>query len=237
MNGGENMSKYRAIAIERQYCSGGREIAKLAAERLGFACYDKELAEMTAKELGVPYEQIVKYEELPSPVTFQLSFKKGVDRSKHMHEAVFEVQAEIITKLVQKEPCIIVGRCADYILKNNVPTLSVFVYATHESRLQHAMECHALTYEEAQYAIKRMDKKRAEYYKLNTRKEWDSMTGYDLCINSGRLGLDGAARLLADFVSGSVKKEDSALAAFLPDPPPGTIPASAAKTSEDEEEG
>ena len=199
------MTKYRAIAIERQYCSGGREIARLAAEKLGFACYDKELAEMTAEQLGVPYEQIVKYEELPSPVNFQLSFKKGVDRSRNMHEAVFEVQADIITKLVQKEPCIIVGRCADYILKNNVPTLTVFVYASRESRLQHASDCHALTYEEAEYAIKRMDKKRAEYYRLNTRKEWDSMLGYDLCINSGRLGLEGAARLIADYVNGTAK--------------------------------
>ena len=201
------MSKYRAIAIERQYCSGGREIAKLAAEKLGFACYDKELAEMTAQELGVPYEQRVKYEELPSPVTFQLSFKKGVDRSKNMHEAVFEVQAEIITKLVQKEPCIIVGRCADYILRNNVPTLTVFVCSSREARLQHASDCHGLTFEEAEYAIKRMDKKRAEYYRLNTRKEWDSMLGYDLCINSGRLGLEGAARLITDFVKGSCCSE------------------------------
>ena len=198
--GGNDMARIRAIAIERQYCSGGREIARLAANRLGFSCYDKELAEMTADKLGVPYEEIVKYEELPG--SFSLPFMTGGKR-RDMNEAVFEAQADIITKLVQKEPCIIVGRCADYILRNNVPTLAVFIYASRETRLQHASDCHALTYEEAEYSIKRMDKKRAEYYRSNTRKEWDSMFGYDLCINSGKLGIEGSARLIAEYAEGT----------------------------------
>lgn len=195
------MSKIGAITIERQYCSGGREIAKLLAQRLGIEVYDKELAQLTADKLGVSIEEIVKYEETPAnPFTSPMSFRSGADRKRNMNEIVFEVQAEIITKLVQKEPCVIVGRCADYILRNNVPTLSVFVYADLESRLQHAVECHDIPFDDAEQIIRKMDKKRAEYYKLNTRREWDSMLSYDMCINSARFGLDHAADLIASYV-------------------------------------
>ncbi|MBP3271623.1 MAG: cytidylate kinase-like family protein [Ruminococcus sp.] len=199
------MAKIRAVAIERQYCSGGREIARLAAEKLGFACYDKELAMLTAEKMGVEPELIAKYEEtLQSPFLSPVSFKTGIDRKKNMSEVIFEIQAEIITSLAKQAPCIIVGRCADYILRNNVPTLSVFVYANPESRLQHAMECHDIPYDKASSTMRKMDRKRSEYYKLNTRKDWDSMFGYDLCINSGKLGLDNAALLIADYVQHSV---------------------------------
>lgn len=196
------MAKIRAVAIERQYCSGGREIAKLAAEKLGFACYDKELAVLTAEQMGLEPDVIEKYEEtLQSPFLSPVSFKTGIDRKKNMSEIIFEHQAEIITKLAKQAPCIIVGRCADYILRNNVPTLSVFVYAAPESRLQHAMDCHNIPYDSAGSTLRKMDRKRAEYYKLNTRKEWDSMIGYDLCLNSGKLGLENAASIIAEYVN------------------------------------
>jgi cytidylate kinase len=193
------MSKIRAIAINRQYCSGGREIAKLAAKSLGISCYDKELAELTSQKLGVPYEEIVKYEESTMSVLLSpVSFKKGIDRKQNMSEIVFAAQAEIITALVKQEPCIIVGRCAEYILKNNVPTLSVFVCASMETRMQHAMDCHDISYENAQSVLKKMDKKRSDYYKVNTQKDWDSMISYDLCLNSGKLGLQGCADIICD---------------------------------------
>ncbi|MCD8095197.1 MAG: cytidylate kinase-like family protein [Ruminococcus sp.] len=198
------MAKIRAVAIERQYCSGGREIAKLAAEQLGIVCYDKELAQLTAERLGVTYEEITKYEEtLINTFLSPISFKSGIDRKQNMSEIVFEVQADIITNLVKKEPCVIVGRCADFILKNNVPTLSVFVCSGIENRMQHAMDCHGIEYESLQTTLKKMDKKRSDYYKLNTQKTWDSMLSYDLCLNSGRLGFEGAARIIAEIVSNS----------------------------------
>ncbi len=198
------MAKIKAVTIERQYCSGGREIGKLAAEKLGIECYDKKLAGMTADRLGVPVEEIVKYEEtLMNPLLSPLSFKSGIDHKKNMSELVFEAQAEIITKLVKQGPCIIVGRCADYILKNNVPTLSVFVYASSQSRMQHASDFHGIPYEDIKSTLKKMDKKRADYYRLNTQKEWDSMYGYDLCINSGKLSFEAAAEMIAHAVRSS----------------------------------
>lgn len=198
------MAKIRVVAIQRQYCSGGREIAKITAKRLGISCYDKELAELTAEKLGLKYEEIVKYEEsLMSPFLSPVSFRSGIDRKQNMSEIVFAAQADIITELAKKEPCVIVGRCAGFILKNNVPTLSVFVYAGQESRIQHAMDCHGIPYEEVQATLKKMDKKRADYYKANTRKEWDSMLSYDLCLNSGKLGLEGCADIIADMVENS----------------------------------
>ncbi len=200
------MAKIRAVAIERQYCSGGREIAQIAAKELGIPCYDKELAELTAEKLGIPLEQIVKYEEtLMNPLLSPVSFKSGIDRKQNMSEIVFAAQAEIISTLAKRESCIIVGRCAEYILKNNVPTLSVFVCAGFESRIQHAMEKHDIPYESAISTLKKMDKKRGDYYKLNTRKEWDDMLSYDLCLNSGRLGLEGAAKVIAEIFLKSAK--------------------------------
>ena len=195
------MAKIRAIAIERQYCSGGREIAKLAAEKLGFACYDKELMMLTAEKMSVEPEIIEKYEETLQNPFLSISFKGSSDKRKSMSETIFEVQAEIITKLAKQAPCVFVGRCADYILRNNVPTLSVFVYASPEARVAHAMDHHNIPYDDVASTLRKMDKKRAEYYKLNTRKEWDSKIGYDLCLNSGRLGLDGAAVMIANYVS------------------------------------
>lgn len=198
------MAKIRAVTIERQYCSGGREIAQLAAKELGIPCYDKELAEMTAQKLNIPLEQIVKYEEtLMNPFLSPVSFKSGIDRKQNMSEIVFAAQAEIISSIAKSEPCIIVGRCAEYILKNNVPTLSVFVCAGYDSRLQHAMEKHDIPYENAAATLKKMDKKRGEYYKLNTRKEWDDMISYDICLNSGKLGLEGCAKVIAEIYSKS----------------------------------
>ncbi|MBR1723936.1 MAG: cytidylate kinase-like family protein, partial [Ruminococcus sp.] len=161
-------------------------------------------AGMTADKIGVPVEEIVKYEEtLMNPLLSPLSFKSGIDHKKNMSELVFEAQAEIITKLAKKGPCIIVGRCADYILKNNVPTLSVFVYASSQSRMQHAADFHGIPYEDIKSTLKKMDKKRADYYRLNTQKEWDSMYGYDLCINSGKLSIEAAAEMIAHAVESS----------------------------------
>lgn len=198
------MAKIRAVAIERQFCSGGREIAKLVAKKLGISCYDKELAELTAQKLGVSYEEIAKYEEsLISPLLSPVSFKSGIDRKQNMSEIVFAAQAEIITRLAKQEPCVIVGRCADFILKNNVPTLSVFVYAGNESRLHHAMDCHDIPYESAASTLKKMDKKRSDYYKLNTQREWDSMINYDMCLNSGKLGFETAADIICQLVENS----------------------------------
>ncbi len=198
------MAKYRAIAILRQYCSGGREIAAITAEKLGIPCYDKKLAELTADKLGVSVEEIVKYEEtLISPLFSPVSLRSGIDRKKNMSEAVFEAQAEIITNLVKKEPCVIVGRCADFILKNNVPSLSVFICSTPEQRIRHAFECHDIPHEEASAILKKMDKKRSDYYRLNTQKEWESMLSYDVCLNSGRLGLDGCADIIAEIYKNS----------------------------------
>ncbi len=195
------MARIRAIAIERQYCSGGREIAKLVAEKLGFVCYDKELRMLTAEKMGVEPEIIEKYEETLQNPSISVAFKGSSDKRKNMSETIFEVQADIITKLAKKAPCVIVGRCADYILHNNVPTLSVFVYASPEARVAHAMDQHNIPYDDVASTLRKMDKKRAEYYKLNTRKEWDSKFSYDLCLNSGKLGLDGAAVMIANYVS------------------------------------
>lgn len=198
------MAKISVVTIERQFCSGGRDIGRLVADNLGVKCYDHELLEMAAERIGISAEELRDYEEATlSPFKSTLSFRTGIDRKLDLTEKIFAAQAELITEIAKQGPCVIVGRCADYILKNVVRTLSVFIYASHESRVNHAMEAHGIKYDDVENVLKRYDKKRADFYNINTTREWSSMQTYDLCLNSGRLGYEGCADIITGIVINS----------------------------------
>lgn len=200
------MAKISVVTIERQFCSGGRDIGKLVADELGIKCYDHELVLMAAERIGISEDEIKKFEEaVMSPLKAPISLRTGIDRKLNLNEKIFAAQAELITEIAKRGPCVIVGRCADYILKNVVPTLSVYIYASHENRVHHAMEAHDIPYDDVETVLKRYDKKRADFYNINTTKNWSSMQTYDLCLNSGRLGLEGCARIITDAVRASGK--------------------------------
>lgn len=199
------MSKMSVVTIERQFCSGGSEIGRLTAEKLGVKCYDHELVEMAAEKVGISKEEINKLQEsVMNPLKAPISLRTGADRKLNIHEKIFAAQAELITEIAKKGPCVIVGRCADHILKNVVPTLSVYIYAPYENRSQHAMDDHDIPYEEVESTLKKYDKKRAYFYNINTTKNWSSMQTYDLCLNSARLGYENCANVIAGFVKGSM---------------------------------
>ncbi|MBR4622105.1 MAG: cytidylate kinase-like family protein [Ruminococcus sp.] len=192
------MEKISVVAIERQYCSGGSEIGRLVAEKLGIPCYDREIIEMAAKKMGISYDEVKKLEEsvinpLKTPISFRIKREKELDA----FEKVFAAEAEIITKIAKKGPCVIVGRCAGYILKNAVPTLKVYIYATNESRTERAVDEHNIPYKDVENTLKRYDKKRADFFNVNTRKNWSSMLTYDVCFNSTTLGTEGCANAIA----------------------------------------
>ena len=193
------MAKIKVVTIGRRFCAGGSDIGKLAAEKLGVKCYDRELVEQAAEKVGVPMTEVAKYEEsmmnwLKTPINI---FGQS---ELTLAEKIFAAEAEIILDICSKEPCVIVGRCADCILKNKVKTLSVFITAPLTKRVQNATENHGIEYEDVEDRLKKYDTKRAKYYSSNTNKVWGSIDSYDICLDSGKLGYETCADIIAKIV-------------------------------------
>lgn len=201
------MPTIKVVAIERQYCSGGSSIGKRAAELLGVPCYDSEIVDLAAEKLGITPDEVRKFEEaILNPLRSRLSLRIGQEKELDMFEKVFAAEAEIITAIAKKEPCIIVGRCAGYILKSVTRTLKVYISAAAESRVARAVSKYGIAFEDADSKLRRYDKKRAEFFNANTRMNWSSMLTYDLCLNSSTLGEEACARIIADTVRASAEK-------------------------------
>lgn len=196
------MSKIKVVTIGRLYCSGGSSIGKMVAEKLGIPCYDREIVEMAAEKSGISMADIKKYEEsVLNPLKKQVSFFKS---SEDITEKIFAAETQVVYELVEKGPCVIVGRCADFILKNKVKTLDVFIYSSLDKRKQTAMAApHNIPENEVENRIKKYDKKRGDYYNTNTNKQWSSKFSYDLCLDSGTLGYDMCAEIIAHTVEAS----------------------------------
>lgn len=204
------MATINVVAIERQYCSGGSSIGKRTAELLGVPCYDGEIVELAAEKLGITPDEVRKFEEaVLNPLRSRISLRIGHDKELDMFEKVFAAETEIITAIAKKGPCIIVGRCAGYILKNVTRTLKVYISATAESRVSRAVNKFGVAFEDADPTLKRYDKKRAEFFNVNTRMNWSSMLTYDLCLNSSSLGEEACARIIADAVKASAEKPEA----------------------------
>ena len=179
------MAEIKVITIGRHYCAGGSTIGKLVAEKLGIPCYDREIIDMAAQKSGIAMSEIQKYEEaalsiLKTPINL---FSK--EKEYPITEKIFAAETEVIMELVSKGNCVIVGRCADFILKNKVKTLNVFINASFEKRQECAIEKHNISEDEVEARLKKYDKKRADYYNSNTNK--------NLVENKAKLWLDSGA--------------------------------------------
>ena len=193
------MAKIKVVTIGRLYCSGGSDIGKLVAERLGVPCYDREIIEMAAEKSGISMAEIKKYEEsILNPLKKPINF---FGTAEDITEKIFAAETEVVHELADKGPCVIVGRCADFILKNKVKTLNVFIYSSPDKRRQTAMSPkHNIPEEDVDNMLKKYDKKRGDYYNANTNKKWGTKTSYDLCLDSGTLGYDMCAEIIAHAV-------------------------------------
>ncbi len=191
------------ITIARQYGSGGRTVGKMLAEELGIHYYDKELSKVASELSGINESYFIDADEkVKSKWASKLSFGrigKVYDGSKAKpgdsdftsDENIFSNQAAAIRHLAEKgEPCVIVGRCADFVLKDYDNALRVFVHADHDFLMQEAGKVQSLTGKDLEKFIAQIDKARAEYYEFHTGKEWTDARNYDLCLNSGVLGFD-----------------------------------------------
>lgn len=187
------------ITIARQYGSGGRTIAKRLSERLGIHYYDKELLKLAAEESGINEElfrnadekiKITKLFKIAHSVYHGELIPPESDDFTSM-ENLFNYQAEIIKKLAeQEESCVIVGRCAEYVLKDYENVLSVFIHAPHEYCMEQAAKKQSMSPRELERFVQKTDKHKADYHRYYTGMEWTDARNYDLCLDSSKLGFE-----------------------------------------------
>lgn len=194
----------KIITISRQYGSGGRYVGQKLSEKLGIPCYDEKLIDMVAKESGFAQDFVAeKGERMTGSLLFNiassLSFANNVFSTNNgvtLQDEIYFTQNRIIKELADKGPCVIVGRCADYILREREDCLNVFIFADNESKIERAEKYFNITREEAPAVLKKKDKARANHYKYYTDQEWGMASNYDLCLNSGLIGIEGCVKAI-----------------------------------------
>lgn len=197
------MANNLIITIGREFGSGGREIARKVAEKLGIKMYDKELIAMIAKSSGMSEDVLHEVDETAvnsflyalSSGSFSGAPIVGSTTALPITDKAFISCSKIIKEIAEKEPCVIVGRCAESILKGRENLLTVFIYADLEQRIDRICEHENITRESAASVIKRADKKRASYHNYYSDTRWGARTAYDLCINS-KIGTDAVADII-----------------------------------------
>ncbi|MBD5391130.1 cytidylate kinase-like family protein [bacterium] len=170
------------ITISREYGSGGRFIGKLIAEKLGIAFYDSELLTKASDLSGISRTCLENYDETKESAFSYAQGLYGMDMS--LGQKVFLAQFDAIKKIAAHESCVIVGRCADYVLKDNANVVKVFICAPLEDKINRAITYYKINPDRAASIISKKNKKRRSYYNFYTDKEWGKPDSYDLCINS-----------------------------------------------------
>lgn len=192
------LEKQIIITIGREYGSGGHEIGRKLAERLHMSFYDRNILDEIAYGKNVDAEKLAKYDEVPKTM-FLSKTVRGFSNSPE--ENIAQMQFEYIReKAASGESFVIVGRCADYILKDSEALLSVFITGDYESKLERVMERRNFSAKQAAVTIDRHDKNRKAYHNHYCTTKWGDSRNYDMCINSNILGIDGTVDLLENFV-------------------------------------
>jgi len=181
----------RIITISRQFGSGGRTIGKEAAAKLGIPCYDQELIGKIAEESGFAKEYVAERGEYTAHSSWLASAISGRDYYGHSHQDdLWAAQRKVILELAEKEPCVIVGRCADYILRDAVDCLTVFIHADMEKRARRIVEQYGERPDAPEKRLRDKDKRRAAYYQYYTDMEWGAVQNYHVALDSGVLGIE-----------------------------------------------
>ena len=189
------------ITLGREFCTGGYVVGQRVAEQLGIKMYDKELITLAAKESGLSEEAIAASEKQHTHSLLYSLYTMGNDLP--LGDQVFILQSRIIKQLAEEGPCLIVGRCGDYVLRENPNVLRVFIHAPIEWRLEWAMNPNnnpwfcVKSEDEVLKEINKTDKKRAAYYNYYTQNRWGEAHNYDLTINAA-LGYDAAVKMILD---------------------------------------
>ena len=184
------------ITISREYGSGGRFIGKLIAEKLGIAFYDNELLVKAADMSGISQGCLENFDETKDGAFSYAQGLYGMDMS--LGQKVFLAQFEAIKKIASQESCVIVGRCADYVLKDNPNVVKVFICAPLEDKIHRAVTYYNINPNKAASIINKKNKQRRAYYNFYTDKDWGKPESYDLCINS-KNGIESAVEAICAF--------------------------------------
>ena len=196
------------ITIGRQFGSGGREIGYMVADKLGIKLYDKEMLQRAAQDSGICEELFESHDEKPSNSflyslvmdTYSMGYSGSTYNDMPINHKIFLAQFDAIKKLAGEGPCVMVGRCADYVLADWNDCFSIFVHADLDWRINRIASKHGKTPKEAKDMITKTDKSRASYYNYYTNKKWGAARSYNLCIDSSKLGIDYAIEAIIESI-------------------------------------
>ncbi len=193
------------ITISRQYGSGGREIGELVAKHFNIPFYDNALIQLAAEESGFSAEHFRDYDKYANN-SFLYSLVRGFQYHQHttgmwsLEDNIYMTQAKVIRDIADKGPCVIIGRCADYILSERPELVKIFVYGDFDFRVKRAIERDGIDPQKAKDEVRNKDKRRQNYYNYHADVKWGEAHNYNLCIDSSFCGIEKAASLICDFV-------------------------------------
>ena len=197
------MTKKTIITISRQFGSGGRDIGKKLADALGIKYYDRELIEMAAKESGFDKEM---FEDTTANTSrlfrfintfgYSLGAPLSVMNDITMSDQIFLIQSRMVEQAANSGPCVIVGRCADYVLDNRDDVLKVFIAGDMNDRKKRAIQYYEVDERDVEASIRKIDRNRKGYYDYYTDKKWGAAESYDVCLNTSVFGIDGCVAIL-----------------------------------------
>lgn len=203
------MANNYVITIGRQFGSGGRQVGKLLAEKLNIPFYDKEILAVAAKESGICQEMFEHHDEKP---TKSLLFSLVTGMQMHtdasamymdmpLNHKIFLAQFDAIRRVAAEGPCVIVGRCADYVLREQPNAVKFFIKADMKPRMERAVKLYNVDPQKAEDYVRKADKQRASYYNYYATADWGDVNNYDLCVDTGKLGIEGTVELLLNYLA------------------------------------
>ena len=207
--------KYQPIiTVGRQYGSGGRYVARLLAEKLDIPFYDKELLAEASRDSGICQELLESYDEKQGKnLLFSLisgAQPRGETGAMYMdmplNHKIFLAQFDTIRRIADEGPCVIVGRCADYVLRDHPNVINIFIKASKEERIRRIVDIYGIDPADAEESIRKADKQRASYYNYYATGTWGSVDNYHLCVDTGVMGIEGAVDLICKSIEVREKK-------------------------------
>lgn len=187
--------KHFIITIGREFGSGGLDIGKEVARQLGVKCYDRDLVKQQAEKLGISSNVMENIEESRTRLRYTIDTKYGY-RNISMMDTMIQAQSDIIREVAERESCVIVGRCADFVLQNRQDVLSVFIYAPESYRLQRIMESRDWSVDQASRILYQTEHQRSAYYKYVTGRDQSTRIGRHMMLDSGAIGAAAVVKII-----------------------------------------
>ncbi|MBE5936892.1 MAG: cytidylate kinase-like family protein [Lachnospiraceae bacterium] len=194
----------KIILIDRQYGSGGREVGKRLADRLGIPFYDGQMLMIAAEKFGLSANVMAEYDEKNiKSMIYMIAMNADYNNGDGgmLPRKIYQAMQETIIRLANEGPCVIVGRCADYILEDKVEYINTFIYASDmQKRIDRAIKVDNIKAKDAPSYIKKRDRQRREYYNFHTDRRWGETSNYDICLNTSTLGYDRCVDIIENLV-------------------------------------